>query len=546
MKNPLCAIPAILACLGSAAAIEVRGYTPVAHDRFLGFPSNPTVNPGQDFSHLDLSGIGWFEKFRDIQFALISRQHVLFASHFAGVVDPVDEIRFLSGQGTQVVRLVPTEVVVDRAGVATDLILFTLDSPIDESEGVLPLPILDSNDPLILPGVDLGVCGRNPSGTTSRFPVIGKAKLVEVLTEDLELDVGGDEIIDFTTKALQFDYLFDSGLSGECHYVGGDSGSPIFVEKNGVATLFGIHSAINPILEEEFEEGVDPEQIGWQNFDSFVPEYAAELNAMMAPMGYRVRPVDAPSTSLAGVNSVVQTSPRRSRPLDLEFQLSNDGANLTGNLEVEFHFDAGAEPDSVSAPGWVTYGAGAKWTLRKATMSPAESATLVASWSVAPGAESLEPTIVWRSDTVAEESIQPVIMLAPSFDDWAADLTEGGQNDDPDRDLLVNLLEYALGGDPESGVMVFTDGGPLQPVLERDGNQFSFSFPERSDKVIRGLSYALEFSSDLSAWSSVPPGGMVSSTEPYAPAVEGFVKSIHTWAATPSNRFVRLRVLLNE
>lgn len=542
-RNVLFGAVALLA-VPVANAIEIRAYSPGAHDRFQGFPANPVKNEGQDFASLDLSGIGWFVISPGIQFALISRQHVVFASHFSQIVAPSNKIGFLSDGNVEITRTAPTKTIIQDAGVDTDITVLTLNEPIDASTGVRPLAFLPINDPSLAIGLQLGVCGINPSPTNGKFPVIARGVVADIPNGKVELDVNEDGAVDYSSDGFRFDYWVASGAGDDCYFYpqGGDSGSPSFVDYGGEAALVGLHSSVRG-----FASPLQPQvAIKWENFDALIPAYESEINGVLNSGGYRMRPVSALPTTLSGQTSTVQATPRRSKPLDLEFEIANAGSNLTGNLEVEFCFEPDSQPDSVTSPGWVTYGSGEKWTLRKATMTSSETDVLTVSWNNAPSLDQIEPTVVWRSDTVVDESLEPIISLAPSFDDWAADLTEGGQNDDPDGDLLVNLLEYALGGDPESGVMVFADGGPLQPVLERDGNQFSFSFPERSDKVIRGLSYALEFSSDLSAWSSVAPGGMVSSTEPYAPGVEGFVKSIHSWAATPSHRFVRLRVLLNE
>ena len=527
-----------------ASAIEIRSYSAIQHDRFVDFPSSPAKNPDQDFAHLDLTGIGWFVSSPDIQFALVSRQHVLFASHFQQIVSPSNPIRFLSGDGTEITRTAPTKVILQDGGMATDITVLTLSSPIDAGDGVSPLSFLPIDDPSLQVGLAIAVAGKNPSQTTGKFPTIARGVIAELPEAQVELDVGGNGTVDYASDGFRFDYLVAAGDPDECYFFpqGGDSGSPSLVDHGGTAALLGLHSKLEGIGAPGFPQTV----IRWENYDALIPAYIAEIDAVLNPTGYRMRPVDAPTTTLSTAVGTVETTPRKGKPLGLSFDITNSGANLTGNLEVEFHFDPGAEPDSVSAPGWVTYGSGSKWTLRKATLGASESGALLAYWAAAPSVDSLEPTLVWRSDTVDDESASPAISLAPSFTDWASGLAEGEQEDDPDHDGLVNLLEYALGGDPESGVTVFEDGGPLQPQLLRSGNQLVFSYPERIDKTIRGLSYELEFSDDLKTWDAPEPADLVSGSAPYDPNVDGFVKATHAWTPGPLRQFVRLRVNLNE
>lgn len=147
---------------------------------------------------------------------------------------------------------------------------------------------------------------------------------------------------------------------------------------------------------------------------------------------------------------------------------------------------------------------------------------------------------------MGDQTATPIFLLSPSYAAWAAGLSEGGQEQDPDSDGLVNLMEYAFGGDPESGVMIFDDGGPLQPVLSLEAGEVSLRYPERSDKNSRGLSYVLEFSPDLDGWSVVPPAGISSTTVSYEPGVAGFVQAVHQWPASSAHRFVRVLVTLSE
>ncbi|MEM9235765.1 MAG: trypsin-like serine protease [Verrucomicrobiota bacterium] len=510
----------------NASALEIRNYNATDHDRFLGFSANPSHNPDNLFAHLDLSGVAWFVPNPDVQFALITRQHVVFASHFLPAIGS-NQIRFLDPSGQIVTRSLTVETVVDDGGTPSDVAIITLNTPIDASEDVAPLPYLDLPSGNDYESLDIGIIGWTArTGADSINDVENSPRIPSGL--------GLNE-----TRFMRFDYRPSSGGDDECYFQPNDSGSPTFVETGGKAALVGVHSYVD-------QQSTPPFNI--RNYDAFLPHYVGEIDALIASSGYRMRPVNAASTTLGGSISIVESTPRRALPLTLEFTIENTGAETTGNLEVEFHFAAGEEPDSVTAAGWVTYGGGSKWTLRKATMDPADTEVLTASWAAAPSVDSFTPTFTWRSDTVADQSSSPVINLAPSFTDWASGLSEPGETDDPDLDMLVNLLEYAFGGDPEDGLAVLPNGEALLPTVTYSSGTVTISHPERSDKAARGLAYVPEWSTELTApsWSTTPPVGVISSTAPYAPDVPGFVRRSISWPTSEDRQFVRIGVTLNE
>ena len=103
---------------------------------------------------------------------------------------------------------------------------------------------------------------------------------------------------------------------------------------------------------------------------------------------------------------------------------------------------------------------------------------------------------------------------------------DGADNADPDDDGVVNLLEYALGGDPDSSISrPSTDSQFIASKL-----QISFlrARPE--------LAYAVESSGDLIAWTNVP----------YNSVAVGQTQTVQDTelvsTAIPPRRFLRLRV----
>ena len=95
------------------------------------------------------------------------------------------------------------------------------------------------------------------------------------------------------------------------------------------------------------------------------------------------------------------------------------------------------------------------------------------------------------------------VIVLPPFEAWAAapaqGLTAGVNNgplDDPDRDGIGNLMEFALGGAP----MI---SSPLVlPKLTRSGNNWLFEY-DRSDLSLPVTAQVVEYGSDLATWTTV-------------------------------------------
>lgn len=524
---------AITATIGSSEAIHIRNYSATRHNRFSsGFPSAPIANTNPTFiAHgLDLTGVGWYAPNTRVQFALVGRQHVLTATHLAQYIG-TNQIKFLSQSGQVIVRNLGNKIVIQDSGNDTDLTLISLDSPIDASDLVTPLPYLNLPNNAAYLGLDAGIVGW-----TTR---IGSNQIGSVEASPRNVNYGGS-VGTLLTRFLSHEYPTASGGDDEAYFEPDDSGSPTYVVTGGVAALVGLHD----YYVTEDPPGPSPEVT--RNFDIFVPHYAAQLNTTMASGGFRMRPANFTGTTLSTNTGTLQTTPRRTKALDFTFQIQNTGGEETGNLEIEFHLDSGEAPESITSPGWVTYGSGAKWTLRKSTFTIAASNTITASWSAAPSIDNLSFTVVHRSDTTSESLLPVTIPLAPSYADWSAGLAQPGETEDPDQDMLENLLEYAFGGDPESGVLTLPNGAPLLPQISVEAGTVSIAFPERDDASVRGLTYTPEFCDDLSSWTSTPPAGLVSTTSAFDPPVPGMVKRTLTWSSADPAGFVRIGVILSE
>lgn len=103
----------------------------------------------------------------------------------------------------------------------------------------------------------------------------------------------------------------------------------------------------------------------------------------------------------------------------------------------------------------------------------------------------------------AAVAVERTFSARPSFVSWLeenfnaeqiADETITGANADLDGDGLVNLVEYALGTNPRS------DSSVNAPAAATEGTDWTFTYTRPSDR--RDLTYSVECSTDLAAWSS--------------------------------------------
>jgi len=112
---------------------------------------------------------------------------------------------------------------------------------------------------------------------------------------------------------------------------------------------------------------------------------------------------------------------------------------------------------------------------------------------------------------------------------WAAGIKWNGKDSspgaDPDRDGVVNLMEYALGGDPLSAL-----SAPRPETQVSAANMLEISFLRAGP----GLTYTVLASSDLITWSEIP----------YTPLAVGETQTVSDTAVLTDNtrRFLRLRV----
>ncbi len=488
------------------------------HDRFTGFPTAPAMNPGFLHGAARFTGVGWYVPDPRRQFTLVTPRHFVCATHFTPAVG--QPVRFVDSDGVVVERTVAAVAAVpnDSEG-NSDLALGTLDGEVPGT--VTPFRWLNLAEEDAYRGARLMAFGRAARG--------GKGVLAGFKT----LDETG--IAD--TRASYFIYRHPSGDDDDCFFESGDSGSPCFATVNGEAVLVSVNSAV----------GNAPGIV--TNYGVFAPYYAAKLDAMLAADGYSLSPVFPVPAGLMLERETQPGTLRRLHAGAATFTIKNVGSPAAGNLVAVVSFDTAAVPDNLSAPGWVASGgAGGVWTLQSGGIAPGGELAFTASWAVLPEVAEIACAVDLVSDVSPDAFHEMTLEIAPSYAEWSEGLEEAGLEDDPDGDGLPNLLEYALGGDPENGSPELAPGVPLRPVVTVSEGEVTVTYPERGDGELRGVSYIVEVSDSLEegSWTAELPEGAVSAASSWMPVVPGFVKREITWPEERPRRFVRLRVEMEE
>jgi hypothetical protein len=509
-------------CAGLALplqAIELRNFDPARHNRFTGSFTQPGWNDSAWYQSRLYGGIGWAAEQGDPrQYALVSPTHVVGAAHY---LPPLGSgIVFLSQDGSLVHRSVAMiELVKNSVGENTDLALITLSTPVQPSEGVAHFPYLNLATEDDYLGSSLVVFGhdrRAGRGSIASFN---------------NYTGGGSG----QTRVIYFNYRKTTGNQDDAYLVLGDSGSPTFVMAGQRPAVVGIHSAAQDSL------------INRINIDTFIPAYIPALNSMMVATGYRMTPAYTLPLELAADAVPSPAILWQASPGGARFDLENLSASDAGNVNFSLTFPSGEAPATVSAPGWISENNGPLlWKFRRASIPAGATASVTAAWATLPVATSLQFELEIQADGVPNRTESLQLELRPGYDAWSLGLPDGGRTADPDGDGLINVLEYAFGGDPVDGGS-FAAGGQMARVMPLPGG-VTVEFPVRADASQRGLSYEVEFSPNLAeaSWETLTPGSLQVNDTPLSPDVGGFLLRRVMIQTTDPLGFYRIRVALNE
>lgn len=273
-------------------ALVVYNYSATVNERFdSGFPGTPVPNASGSFlgAGLDFSGVGWLTGSSQFSLTMISPQHFVIAEH----TKPANgaSVSFLNQAGVVKTYTVDsTSVITHSAGVNTDLAIGRLTAPIAGADLVTSYPILLFNtygEYANLPLLVYGQSGR-----------IGQNTLDAIyLNADMLPFGSGNAVADSTLFSADYDAATNQS-QGE----GGDSGSPTFYVAGATLALLGVHSAIDTTPAEDL------------TYDSFVPTYTAQINALLTLDSYSLQAIPEPSTVTAwlGAAALVLTLRRRS------------------------------------------------------------------------------------------------------------------------------------------------------------------------------------------------------------------------------------------
>ena len=514
-------LPALFILLSAASvhALEIRNYSPARNDRFLTGASGLVLNSSAYYTSNLYTGVGIGTLPNDTrQFALVTPEHVLFAKHFAFG----GNIRFINEGGTAIDRsILSNSEVPNGLGGISDLIILKLSAPVTATDhGISPFPYLNLENESAYANTILTTFGQTARAGRGRIASFGN--YTQGTIEQ--------------TRVFRFNYSTILGNDNDAHVVNGDSGSPTFAIANNRPALVGVHLAVSSSL------------TAITNIDTFVPNYAATVNALLAPEGYQLIPAYPASVTMS--TTLASASLRQLKPASLSIDLTNNSATTATNPRLRLIFPANAIPNSVSASGWIIENpTPGDYRLRRATLSGNTTTTATISYSAIPVIREIAFEAVHRSDGSSEASETITLPVLETFAGFVSALPLKGELDDPDSDSLPNLIEYALGGQPGINSATTPGGVPLAPQVVFSNNTLSYTFPRRTDAAARGLMYEIRFSETLeeNSFSASPPPGFSMVAAPYPIEIPGFEKITATLPTTlPKKMFLRLEVTLSE
>lgn len=540
MKRLLSSLPLItfitsLSTPEKSQALEIRNYSETRHLRFPDFPEAPSLNSNANSiaRDIDLTGVGWYAQENRRQYTLVSPQHFVGANHFRPSTS--GQLKFVNRDGvTKTYEIGSLRSILNDNNEPTDLFIGTLESPVPASDLVSFQPFLSLAAEGNYQGQSLLFMGhrvaspknlRIGSGTIGSFTNLG----ADPITSGAPFN---------ETRAFQIVYS-NIGFGGDDAFAqAGDSGSPSLVVVDGRGAIVGTHSAVaNASL------NIGLAQPGSTiTYDTFIPHYIDELNAIMASDGYHMtRAVPGaikPSTTLTLTPSLPPVI-RAGYPFTIDLTVENTGlAENANNLELSATLPAAA---TANGNLWVNSSSASGIESRRGGLESGSSTTLSITLT-APRADSFDSTLTLSADEFPSAAQDLPLNIIGSFRSFTSSLEDKSILGDDDGDLIPNLLEYAFNGDPEINARSH-DGTPVLPAIILNQNTFTIQYARRKDFADRGLTYQLESSPTLqnSSWSSASPE---SSSSTSLNSEFDLISAVFTPSKDPL--FLRVQVTLSE
>lgn len=469
--KPLLSILLILtALLSSANALQFRDNQNTSDNaRFIGplsSPSTLSTNPSFLLNGFETTGIAWFVQDNRRQFAMVSPQHFVCATHFRPSAN--GQVRFLGSDGQIYTHEIRSVEIISDANGNTDLTLGTLEEAVDTSV-ITPFRYANFNQQSSYFGAG-HVFGITATAGFTSFTSISRLS-------DLNLSVSAS--FD-NTQFLLLQYNIPAGNPNDSFLESGDSGSPSFLSVNGELALVGTNSLVADTENSQFA------------FAAFIPFYANELNALMANEGFQLSPLN-PSVTTLDLEENVTLTLRKAYPGSIALDVTNTGSTRANNIEIRLE-QFSTLPDSITGADFFERSEGTNTIiLNRAFLDPGESGQISLLWNALPATANLSFNATVKANETNETSLQISESLLPSFRQFVSGFASQGEEGDDDGDTLGNLLEYALGGDLNTSSPTTPTGLQIGITVtgNASGDGAEVTFLQRNDAAQRGLTYTL-------------------------------------------------------
>lgn len=520
----------LLSLTSSLEALQLRTYSEARHDRFIGFPAAPVTSTTFIHKNVDLTGVGWRVGGSEPRsLTLVSPKFFVGARHFRPSVG--DMLRFVAADGTvRSYTVKKNHNILNDNSEATDLSLGELVEIVATTDRVSFQPYLNLPNEaayLAAPYNQLIVLGKRIRGGNGISNAINDFFGTPVTSG------GGIN----NTRTLQFVYQNVAGLVDDAYAEAGDSGGPSLVNVDNIGAIVGIHTAILSAV------GTTT------TIDSFVahPPYISQINKIMAAEGYHMTEANLESIALT-FTPTVPLIIRAGYPANLSFEVSNPSLiNDVNNLKLSYNLPIGSTPVSASGSLWLADIAGGLVSARKGGLTAAQNTSL-ATTLIFPSPDSFDLAVQYSADESSATVQQIPIEVIESYLSWSSELSDPAESADIDLDGFSNLLEYALGGDPEMASVTQADGvTQLAPnsVPSVNEAEYKIQYLRRTDAAQRALTYVLERSPSLESTSWVDASSEVLNTTT-ASVNDSFERLTVTLNAADEKMFYRVSISLSE